>query len=46
MKSEVVYKTMKVISNLLFIVLGLVLVVCLYAIRIQSLDIFSAFTGV
>ena len=39
MKSEVVYKTMKVISNLLFIVLGLVLVVCLYSfVSIQVLS--------
>lgn len=39
MKSEVVYKTMKVISNLLFIVLGLVLVVCLYSfVSIQILS--------
>lgn len=39
MKSEVVYKTMKVISNLLFIVLGFVLVVCLYSfVSIQVLS--------
>lgn len=39
MKSEVVYKTMKVISNLLFVVLGLVLVVCLYTfVSIQVLS--------
>ena len=39
MKSEVVYKTMKVISNLLFVVLGLVLVVCLYSfVSIQVLS--------
>lgn len=39
MKSEVVYKAMKVISNLLFIVLGLVLVVCLYSfVSIQVLS--------
>lgn len=39
MKSEVVYKTMKVISNLLFVILGLVLVVCLYSfVSIQVLS--------
>ncbi len=39
MKSEIVYKTMKVISNLLFVILGFVLVGCLYSfVSIQVLS--------
>ena len=31
MKSEIVYRSMKVISNILFVILGIVLVLCLYS---------------